>query len=170
MALLAVLALLAAPSPDAAELNVRLLAGNSATAVLEQWCGEKHFADPARIRAERDPKADRQPSAAQRRLLDVGAHEPVRYRRVRLMCGSHAMSEAENWYVPGRLTPEINRLLDGGDTPFGTAIRSLGPNRRTLGVEWLHGHALFRHRALVMDRDGHVLAEVVETYLADAVR
>ena len=162
--------LLALQSPDAAELNSRLLAAKSATATLEQWCAEKHLADPALIRAVRDPKASRRLSLTERRRIGLGVHARVRYRRVRLMCGGHLMSEAENWYVPGRLTPAINALLDGSETPFGTAIRELAPTRRTLGVEWLHGANLFRHRALVLDRDGRVLAEVVETYKMSALK
>jgi hypothetical protein len=74
------------------------------------------------------------------------------------------MSEAENWYVPSRLTPEMNRALDSGDTPFGTAIRPLEPHRHTVAIEWFPDGKGFRHRALVFDRDGHVLAAVVETY------
>jgi hypothetical protein len=27
--------------------------------------------------------------------------------------------EADNWYVPSRLTPDINKTLDMTDTPFG---------------------------------------------------
>jgi hypothetical protein len=80
------------------------------------------------------------------------------------------MSRAENWYVPGRLTPEMNRALETGDTPFGTAIRPLQPTRRTLGVQWLPGATAFRHRALVLDAGGRPLAFVVESYPRSIVR
>src|SRR5579862_2360123 len=116
------LALLLALQPTPAEtLNTRLLAARSATTVLQQWCAENHLADPASIRAIPDRKADRPADAHIRAELNVGSAEPIRYRRVRLVCGNQLMSQAENWYVPGRLTPEMNRALDSGDTPFGTA-------------------------------------------------
>jgi hypothetical protein len=38
-------------------------------------------------------------------ILGVDPDEPVRFRRVPLKCGDHVLSEAENWYVPSRLTP-----------------------------------------------------------------
>lgn len=156
--------LIALQSTPAETLNARLLAARSATAVLEQWCGEHHFADPPRIRALPDRRAHRAPHADVRAALQVATDEPVRYRRVRLFCGDRLMSQAENWYVPGRLTPAMNQALETGDTPFGTAIRALQPTRRTLGVQWWPGATALRHRALVLDATGRPLAFVVESY------
>ena len=45
-------------------------------------------------------------------LLHVAADTRLGYRRVYLACGTHVLSEAENWYVPERLTPEMNRTFD----------------------------------------------------------
>ena len=64
--------------------------------------------------------------------MAVAADEPVRYRRMQLFCGDKLLSEADNWYVPGRLTPEMNRLLDQTDTPFGRAVKDLDFQRQTL--------------------------------------
>ena len=72
-----------------------------------------------------------------RRLLGVPPGEPVRYRHVRLVCGDKLLSEADNWYVPARLTPEMNRLLDETDTPFGRVIRDLNFRRETLSARVL---------------------------------
>jgi len=161
--------LLALQNTPAEDLNTRLLAARSATAVLEQWCGEHHFADPPRVRALPDRNAHHPADAEVRAALQVGPDEPVRYRRVRLRCGNRLMSRAENWYVPRRLTPEMNRALQTSDTPFGTAIRPLQPARRTLGVQWLPGATAFRHSALVLDTAGRPLAFVVESYPRSAL-
>ena len=48
------------------------------------------------------------------------------------MCGSVVLSEADNWYVPSRLTPEMNRLLDTTDAPFGRVVQAVHFRRRTL--------------------------------------
>ncbi|MEI9928709.1 MAG: hypothetical protein WDN44_14780 [Sphingomonas sp.] len=116
------------------ELNARLLAGPTATAVLAAWCAEHGMADPARIHAERVPGPAAAASPGQRARLGVGADETLGYRRVRLMCGAHLMSEAENWYVPGRLTPAMRSALADTDTPFGAVMprsdRSAGTSRR----------------------------------------
>lgn len=161
------------PRGDYDALNARLLAGPTATGVLQQWCDEHDVG--AKVRAEVRRRAVRAPDAAQRARLAVSADEPVAYRHVRLSCGKWLLSEAENWYVPSRLTPAMNAALAGGDTPFGAAIAALSPRRTGLGAElfWRDGpmpEALFRHRALVLDSAGRPLAEVVETYQADALR
>ena len=115
------------------------------------------------------------------------ARELVRYRRVRLMCGSLVLSEADNWYVPSRLTPEMNRLLDTTDAPFGRVVQALHFQRRTLSSTLLWHplpqgwemdataardasgelnipHTLLEHRAVLSLPDGTPFSEVVETY------
>jgi chorismate-pyruvate lyase len=167
-------------------LNATLLSHPSATLTLEQWCGTHHLAADNRIHADRVHGQDKAPDAAVRHDLGVGPDEPVRYRRVRLSCGEHVLSEADNWYVPARLTPEMNRVLDETDTPFGRAVLSLGFTRRTLQAELLWqplepgwemrpppadgtGHlavpaAILQHRGLLTTADGKPFCEVVETY------
>jgi chorismate-pyruvate lyase len=173
-------------------LNAELLGSSSATATLEAWCGEHHMASPARLVAERMRGEDKPVTDEQRRLLQVGADERVKYRRVRLSCGGRVLSEADNWYVPGRLTGEMNRLLETTDTPFGRAVAALQPVRQTLSAELLWSplpagwdlgvggaaagrdatgggalaipHELFRHRAVLYDAQQRPFSEVVETY------
>lgn len=151
-----------------------LLVEPSATALLARWCEGRGLADPAEIRAVVDRDAILQPGDEQRAHLKVGAVERVVYRRVRLMCGSHVLSEAENWYVPSRLNPEMLALLEG-DTPFGKVIRPLDPRRVTISTARLWNgklpipQAILRHRALVIDRGGNPLAEVRETYQRDLI-
>jgi hypothetical protein len=156
------------------ELNARLLAGPTATIVLAAWCGEHGMASPARIHAELMPGPAAEASAETRARLGVGPDEPLGYRHVRLMCGVHVMSEAENWYVPARLTAGMREALAGTDTPFGAVIAPLGPKRENLEATplWHSGplpRALLRHRALVTGADGRPLAMVVETYMSGAL-
>src|SRR6185312_11314138 len=99
-----------------------LLGGSSATEVLTHWCGVLHFADPPQIHAESASPASGA-DASIRALLKVDAKEPVRHRHVRLTCGGHVLSEADNWYLPERLTLSMNRVLDETDTPFGGVVR-----------------------------------------------
>jgi len=160
--------LLAGPvcARDAAvdRLKADLLAGNSATVTLGQWCAAEKLADPPAIRALRDPVAV-SPSAETRALLRVGPDEPVRYRRVKLACGSHVLSEADNWYVPSRLTPAMNTALDTGDTPFGAAVKALDFHRRTLDTRTDAGPGtVLQVRALLLTPDGTPFSLVVENY------
>jgi hypothetical protein len=167
-------------------LNADLLSHDSATLTLERWCDVHKLASPARIVAARVPDIDKPPTLEQRRELGVSPAEPIRYRRVRLMCGALVLSEADNWYVPGRLTAEMNKMLDTTDSPFGLVVRPLHFHRHTLSATllWLplpagwemnaasaRGAAdqpmpskLLEHRAVLTLPDGTPFSEVVETY------
>jgi len=130
---------------------------------------------------------EKPPTPEQRRELRVTPAEAIRYRHVRLRCGTVVLSEADNWYVPGRLTPAMNRLLETTDMPFGKVVRALDFRRHTLSAAllWLPlpenwelnpaatgGRAaqlqippkLLEHRALLTLPDGTPFSEVVETY------
>ena len=151
-----------------ADLEARLDRGGSATEVLRGWCAEHHLADPAVIRAERDTSVDKPADAGVRTLLAAASDEPVLYRRVRLACGARVLSEADNWYRPGRLTAEMNRQLGQTDVPFGIVVRPLGFHRRTLAVEpGSDPHVLVRYRAVLLDPKETPFSLVVESYTAD---
>ena len=113
-------------------LNADLLSHDSATLTLQRWCDVHKLAWPVKITALRVLDVDKVPTPEQRVELGVSPTEPIRYRRVQLTCGAVVLSEADNWYVPGRLTPEMNRQLDGSDTPFGLVVRPLHFQRHTL--------------------------------------
>jgi chorismate-pyruvate lyase len=169
-------------------LNANILASRSATVSLENWCRDHRLAAEPRIIADALSTPPKAPTDEQRQRLDVTAQDDVRYRRVRLRCGTRVLSDAENWYVPSRLTPEMNRLLDTTDTPFGRAVESLQPYRRTFAVTMLWAplppgwererapslpatgaalafpDALFEHRAVLYTRDNKPFSEVLEVY------
>jgi hypothetical protein len=158
------------PLADVRTLSTALLASRSATQTLETWCGDHHLAATPRIAAHLIGGASKPPSDEQRARLQVGPADTVKYRHVQLICGTRVLSEADNWYVPGRLTPEMNRLLETTDTPFGAAVRPLDPSRETLGVTMLWSgalpipDALFAHRAVLYTRDHVPFSEVYEVY------
>jgi chorismate-pyruvate lyase len=173
-------------------LNGELLSNDSATSTLEHWCEVHRLAAPPRIVAERVTGVDKAPSPEQRRELGVTATEPLRYRRVRLLCGAVVLSEADNWYVPARLTPEMNRLLDTTDEPFGRVVQALQFKRRTLSSTalwhplpegWEMSSSgpeagapvspmppkLLEHRAILSLPDGTPISEVVESYTSNVL-
>jgi hypothetical protein len=115
-------------------LNADLLSSRSATATLERWCADHGLAQNPQIAAVVIPDAVRPPTPEQRQRLHVNQREPVRYRHVRLRCGLRTLSDAENWYVPSRLTSRMNRELDTSDAPFGRVVQALEPYRQTFAA------------------------------------
>jgi chorismate-pyruvate lyase len=173
-------------------LRAGLGATDSATLFLEDWCGRYGLAAQAKIVARQVPGTVPL-TADQRKELQIDDAEPVVYRRVQLVCGDQVLSEADNWYLPNRLTPDINKVLTTTPTPFGRAIRSLVPSRQTLasttlwqvlpeGWERMSSEqmtawaatapapsydpaaSLFENRAIVLRQDGKPISEVRETY------
>ena len=174
-------------------LDADLLSHDSATLTLDAWCQRHRLAAPgATIVAERALDIDRPVTAEQRALLGVDADAPVRYRHVRLRCGNHVLSEADNWYVPARLTPAMNAALDGSDIAFGRAVQPLHFHRHTLSArllwsplpaDWDTGapippdagaalavpDRLIEHRAVLVLPDGTPFSLVTETYTREVL-
>jgi hypothetical protein len=173
-------------------LNADLLASRSATRALEKWCADHDMAREPRVVAARVAGIEKPASAETRQRLAVGAEEPLRYRRVRLSCGGHVLSEADNWYVPSRLSAEANRQLDETDTPFGKAVQELQPFRRTIEVKMMLWSPLpqgwetqapavgsggtlaipreiFEHRAVLYSKELKPFSEVDETYTRETL-
>lgn len=168
-------------------LNAELLSHPSATLTLEQWCGAHHLAPEARIVAHRVHGADKPLPEGARALLGIGPDEPVRYRRVALSCGDVVLSDADNWYVPARLTDAMNQQLDHSDVPFGKVVQALHFRRQTLSADllwsplpqgWDSGTPLpptsnkpltipdhvLQHRAVLYTLDNQPFSLVVESY------
>jgi chorismate-pyruvate lyase len=171
-------------------LNAEILASPSATQSLEKWCRDHEMADNPIIVAHPIAGTDRASTPEQLQRLQVAHVSDVKYRRVELRCGSHVLSEADNWYVPTRLTPEMNTLLENSETPFGKAVQPLQPYRRTFAVTLLWSplpagweqqrrpngksgdqakelalpRELLEHRAILYTIDHQPFAEVHERY------
>jgi len=168
-------------------LNAQLLSHPSATLTLEQWCGAHHLAPEAKVVAHRVHGADKPLPDGARSLLGIGPDEPVRYRRVALSCGDVVLSDADNWYVPSRLTTDMNRQLDTSDVPFGKVVQPLHFRRQTLSADllwsplpdgWDSGAPLpssgdkplaipdhvLQHRAVLYTGDNQPFSLVIESY------
>ena len=172
-------------------LNAEILASRSATVTLEKWCADHALAGAAEPKIVARPVAGkaRPPTPEQRQRLEVGPSEEIKSRHVQLLCGDRVFSEADNWYVPARLTAEMNRLLEATATPFGKAVQDLHPYRRTFAATVLWRpltegwetkplppaappdaatlpmpDALFEHRAVLYTDDGKPFSEVDEVY------
>ena len=174
--------------------NAELLSHDSATLTLERWCADHHLAGdiPAaqvHVVARRVRDADKPIPDELRARLDIATDEPLRYRRVQLACGERVLSEADNWYVPSRLTPEMNRQLDTSDVPFGKVVKPLGFQRHTIAAALLWSplpqgwetqaasrapadtregvkvpHALLQHQAILSTSAGAPFSALIETY------
>lgn len=173
-------------------LNAQLLSHPSATLTLEQWCAVHHLAPQAKIVAHRVRGEDKPLPDGARALLGIGPDEPVRYRRVALSCGDVVLSDADNWYVPSRLTADMNKQLDTSDVPFGKVVQPLHFRRQTLSADllwsplpegWDSGAQLppsshspltipdhvLQHRAVLYTGDNQPFSLVVESYTRDVL-
>jgi hypothetical protein len=173
-------------------LNADLLSHDSATLTLDRWCAAHRIDSPATIVAERRHEILKPATAEIRAQLKVSADTPIGYRHVWLRCGNHVLSEADNWYVPSRLTADMNRALDTSDIAFGRAVQSLHFSRHTLSADILWSplpagwdmqpalpqngpetlaipHHVLEHRALLSTPEGSPISLVVEDYTAEVL-
>jgi chorismate-pyruvate lyase len=130
--------------------------------VLEAWCAE-HGVGHGAIRVQRVPAPPLPPDAETLDLLRPEPGEIPQHRRVVLMRGAVALSEAENWYLPQRLPPAMRDVLETTDLPFGVVVEPLRPTRRTLRAE--PGAEGLLLRAVVLREGERPIAVVQERYL-----
>jgi chorismate-pyruvate lyase len=139
------------------------LASHSATAVLRAL-----FGDPVEIERVAD---DAPLTASGCAALAVDGPAEVTHRRVMLRAGGRAVSDAELWYVPGRLWPGMADTLLTTAIPFGSVVAPMQPRRETLSFRFGaagEAHAL-EHRAILRDATGAPIALVYEFYRRDAL-
>ena len=169
-AAIATISLAACAGPISLARFERVLAAeHSATEALTQWCKVRGLADPPQIVAQAVKSEMVSPDAAIRAVLAIDAGEPVRYRQVHLRCGETVLSIADNWYVPARLTAEMNQLLESTDIPFGRVVAPLGYSREQLAS--VRGRApgcpegtVLSVRAVLKLPDGRPISTVAECY------
>lgn len=168
-------------------LNADLLSHDSATAVLQALCDRREPGSPRIFARHVAVQDDAETLAGLRRELKAASNEDVRHRRVELVCGEAVLSHADNWYLPDRLTGEMNRALETTQIPFGVAVRSLNFQRRTLSAKLLFEPLpagwetqppagletpvsapddVLQHRAVLQTPDGRPFSLLVETYTA----
>lgn len=149
---------------------------NSATHMLRQWMNRPGQSGAADIIAiERLCDHNIPPDAELMGRLQILRPAEIRYRRVWLMYKGRILSDAENWYVPARLSKDMQDQLEQSALPFGTVIAPCAPTRETLSNERLWHHKappplarlpvhILRHNALVRDASGRPISEVRESY------
>ncbi|MEO6716977.1 MAG: hypothetical protein ABIM50_06980 [Novosphingobium sp.] len=154
-----------------ANFERNLASHHSATEALTQWCRLRGLANPPRIVARAVKSEIVSPDDTVRALLAIVASEPVRYRQVHLLCGDTVLSIADNWYVPARLTAEMNRALESSDIPFGRVVAPLDYTREQLAS--IHGRGpgcpdgtVLSVRAVLRLPDGLPISMVAECYTA----
>ncbi|CEF57013.1 hypothetical protein [Acetobacter ghanensis] len=173
------------------QMENHLLAESSATQTLERWLRDhKLLGKQETLRAEREPDAQRICPPDMAAALDLPTpHTALNYRKIRLVNQGRTYSEAENWFVPQRLTKTMTEALEQTDTPFGRVVSPLRFTRQLIRREtlwsplpelWemqpycqnqeqaeellaLPAH-LFRHIALLRTHEGTPFSLVVETY------
>lgn len=157
-------------------LNDRLVAGPTVTRALRDWCGGRGLSD-GRINVELLPQSGRVPPDAEAlRWLRLEGIETATHRRVRIFCDDLEIAEADNWYVPQRLTHAMNTLLETTDIPFGTVVEPLRPWRRTVGAVLPESGTgalapapdmtVLEHRAVMADHADRPLCVVHERFEA----
>jgi hypothetical protein len=177
-----------APPAEAAalvrELSDHLLHASTATEALHAWCAAHGLSAGPITAVKQDPDRRRYADDDVLDELRPERHERIGYRCVRLVRGLVVLSEADNWFIPERLPPEVRRALETTDMPFGAAIARLRPSRRTYFVrfpEWSIASAagtgggpaglspltpILEHKAVVLDQNRQPLSVVCERYCA----
>lgn len=163
------LLMLSGCSPPLAGFQAALARHDSATAALGEWCRARGIASPATIRAIPVTGDEVAVAAAPRGDLGVGPEEPLGYRHVRLACGDTVLSDARNWFVPARLTPEMNAVLAASQIPFGKVVAPLGFRRERLEeragpLPGCPDDTVLAHRAVLRLADGRAISVVTECY------
>lgn len=164
------------------ELEISLLTHPSATQALEEWCAIHHMTDRPVVVAHKAAASSLETVPERVRSdLAVTATQAIRHRQVQLVCGAHVLSIADNWYVPDRLTAQMNDALDQTDMPFGHVVAPLRFSRERLEFVRLWSPLdekppvtadamivppaiILRQRAVLRDAHGLPFSEVVETY------
>jgi uncharacterized protein YjiS (DUF1127 family) len=166
------------------ELSNHILHASTATEALHAWCAARGLSAGPITAVKQDPDQRRHPDDDMLDELRPERHERIAYRCVRLVRGLVILSEADNWFIPGRLPPEVRDLLETTDVPFGAAVARLQPSRRTYFVSYPElstaseagtgdsppglspSMPILEHKAIVLDRNRQPLSVVSERYCA----
>ena len=130
------------------ELSDHLLRASTATEALRTWCAARGLSAGPITAVKQDTDQRRYPDDDTLEGLRPKRHERVAYRCVRLVRGLVVLSEADNWFVPERLPPEVRRRI-GGD---GHALRRCDRATSTLAAHLLREVSRTEHRQRSRDR------------------
>jgi hypothetical protein len=104
------------------QLHLHLMSFPTATAALAAWISARGLGSGP-VRANVIGQINRH--------TRIGRNTTIATRCVRLVSGSHVLSEATIVYRESVLSEELRRQLRSTDLPFGEVITALGPSRRT---------------------------------------
>ena len=140
-------------------LHEKLLASDSATAVLREM-----FGDPVAI--IRRPVTAVAPDARTLTLLSANDPDGVLHRAVTLSAAGREVSDADLWYVPSRLLPGMAEKLLTTALPFGAIVAPLRPNRETISsrISDRSDRYALHHCAILRNGNGEPIALVEEHY------
>lgn len=155
-------------------LSERILGSHSVTGELERWCSEHGIGDGEIVAL---PVTGAPAPLDDNGLTALYPFRPaeIRFRRVRLTSGGVGLVDALNWYFPEHLPADICEQFHATTIPFGRAIRSLNPRRRTILVRRCPPREVaagdpnaiaFEHHAVVWSDAGLPLAVVHERFRA----
>ncbi|WP_245642136.1 hypothetical protein [Neokomagataea thailandica] len=164
---LALLSGCAAPSrhTDTQNLQERLASRPSATATLQSFCPSPIHVHSVTIGTPPAPAAD----IIQR--LELTSSTALKLRHVQLLCGDVPVSDAWNWYVPERLTAEMNTRLEHSTTPFGRAVQDTHFSRTTISSTAMPEASVYllENRAVLRRASDHApISLVIEDYFPSA--
>lgn len=150
---------------DIQNLQKRLASRPSATATLQSFC-------PSPIHVRNIPIGPSVlPAADILQHLELTTPSALKLRHVQLLCGEIALSDAWNWYVPERLTAEMNTRLEHSTIPFGRAVQETHFSRTTISSTAMppeSGYLLENRAVLRRAGDNAPIALVIEDYFPSA--
>ena len=130
------------------ELSDHLLHASTATEALHAWCAARGLSAGPITAVKQDPDRPRYADDDVLDELRPERHERIAYRCVRLVRGLVVLSEADNWFIPDRLPPEVRSRI-GGD---GHALRRCDRATSTLAAHLLREVSRLEHRQRSRDR------------------
>lgn len=167
-------------------LDADLLGHASSALVLGQWCKNHRVQPQDHLEVHRSPQRHKQLPPELRDQLAVHDRDEIIYRRSTLTCGPMLLGEFENWYAPGRLTPQMNQQLLQTNAPFGQVVQHFGYRREILSnrllwsplpQDWEHQspkdrpggsmavpQQLLEHRSVLVTRDHLPFSVMVEIF------
>ena len=118
-------------------LNVELLTNDNTERTLGAWCVSHRLSTRPTIATERVSDAEEIPTEVQRKMLAASTKDSVRHIKVRVLCGSVVLLEADNWYLPARISPQWNASIERTEWPLEAAVQTGHFRRRILSASLL---------------------------------
>lgn len=153
-------------------LQAELARESSATVVLQRHC-DRLTGGGVPIRAHLLPVLNEPTIPNLREHLAVDDSVVLGVRHVSLRCNAVTLSDAWNWYVVSRLSPEMNKTLQQTDMPFGRVVSPLHFHRQTLDSRLanLPNDIVLQNSALLRRQsDNAPIAFVLENYRGAILR